>query len=136
MAHQNQLRILDISETGCTAAQISFLPTNLETLYAEGNHFQNVDFRRMCQQPTLQFLSLRDSHIDSVESFQKCRQLSFLGLGGNEISDISYIRGLKNISSIDLYGNPLHDCPVKKNSTLYQRCMEAKEKQWEKPREK
>ena len=132
LSHQKTLRILDISGTGYTTENMNLLPLSLETLYAEGNELQGVDFRRMCQQSSLQFVSLRNSKIDSVESFQQCRNVSFLGLAGNEISDISPIRGLKDISSLDLYGNPLYDCPVKKNTTLYQRCMEAKEKQWEK----
>jgi Leucine-rich repeat (LRR) protein len=134
---QKKLRILDISKTKIQSSQISYIPSqNLEMLYAEGNNLRDIDFREMCAAPNLKIVSLRDSHIENVESFQRCRHLSFLGLEGNKISDISNIRGLKNIKSIDLYGNPLHDCPVKKNSTLYQRCMEAKKSQWEKQLEK
>ena len=137
LQYQKKLRILDISKTKIDASQVSHIPPdNIETLYLGNNNLQGLDFRNLCSAPKLVNVSLRDSHIANVESFQRCRQLSFLGLEGNEISDISMIRGLKNIKSIDLYGNPLHDCPVKKNSTLYHRCMEAKERQWEKPLEK
>ena len=137
LQHQHKLRILDISKTKIDASQVSYIPTeNIETLYLGNNNLQGLDFRTLCTAPKLTNVSLRDSHIANVESFQRCRHLSFLSLEGNEISDISMMRGLKNIKSIDLYGNPLQDCPVKKNSTLYHRCMEAKEQQWEKPLEK
>jgi len=137
LQHQKKLRILDISKTKIDASQISYIPPdNIETLYLGNNNLRGLDFRKLCAAPKLTYVSLRDSHIEKVESFQRCRHLSFLSLEGNEISDISMIRGLKNIKSIDLYGNPLQDCPVKKNSTLYHRCMEAKEQQWEKPLEK
>jgi Leucine-rich repeat (LRR) protein len=137
LQHQKNLKILDISHTNIQASQISYIPSeSIETVYAESNNLQGIDFRALCGASTLKFVSLRNAQIENVESFQRCRHLSFLGLEGNEISDISMIRGLKNIKSIDLYGNPLHDCPVKKNSTLYQRCMEAKKSQWEKQLEK